>query len=282
MGASSSSAYWGHAHQYAHKDKSLTVYYETTVHNNVRLVQDHQFRIEDVLPILEKKNMFPDITLIIDIDATLGEAIIINDHPNNPDIVILDNHETHKRNLQRLENLKKMDWFHNGTCAFFIRPYFEPFLKFCIQNFKQVIIWTNGIQRHADDMVNLIDRLTGTKLTGYGRTYSTGYMNRKVVTTIGLDPTKTWMVDDDHNHHFVHPDRDPTYEVNPEIKFFHTPVFSVNFFEKFSYYLDHWHEGDQLDLYDDWFLFLIWNWNYMKENNIEMKQFIRKENKFIH
>jgi hypothetical protein len=279
MGASSSSAYWEKPYEYDHKSKELNAYYETTI-DDIRFVQDVKFSVKDCLEIAENKNnLFPDITLVLDIDFTLGQASMFHYNPVSG-FLMDEKTPIDIHHLKRLKNYGRGEWFHNGTCFFFIRPYFHDFITFCIRNFEEVIIWTNGVQKHADDMVNLICSLTGKTLRGFGRTYSTS--DKKIVSTIGLDPSKTWMVDDDHRHYYKNNEK-VELEVNSQIKFFHTPEFSVSWFENVQDLISKWlHEKDMIELYDDWFLFLIWNWNYMKENKIEMQSFCRKENKFIH
>jgi hypothetical protein len=265
----------------------MTALYETTV-DDVRVVRDLEFTVQDSLnAIYNNRDLFRDITLILDIDFTLGEAVMLDlnvdsGHSNKNITMVNGNnkHQTTMENLQRLYQLGKIDWFHNGTCAFFIRPYFEHFIYFCIHNFKEVIIWTNGVQRHADNMVSLIYKITGQKLRGFGRDYSTNDV--KLVEKIGLDPKTVWMVDDDHRHHQKASDK---YNVNPEIKFFHTPEFSLTWFKDFTDTIARWHcehPDYVLELYDDWFLFLVWNWVYMKDNKINMEKFCRNDYKFSH
>jgi hypothetical protein len=284
MGAAiSSSAFWEHAYLYAHPQKKLTTSYETES-NGIKFVKEIEFSIDDALKLIEKKGMFMDITLVLDIDLTLGEALMSSlDQKSNYKLKINQN-LVEPHHLDRLHKLQKIEWFHDGTCCFFIRPYFQQFIRFCINNFKEVVIWTNGVKQHADDMSNLVYKITGYKLRAFDRNYSTGLNTIKFVSNLGLDQTKTWMVDDDHRHYRNPEDRDEVKSVNPYIKFFHSPEFSVSAFESFfDDKLIHWYHNEKmLDLYDDWFLFLIWNWNYMKENNIQMKYFHRENKKFIH
>lgn len=275
MGASSSSAFWTDKN-YNHDDKEITVIYERMIDSKIRFVQDVRFHIHDVKKILDKKNLYPDISLILDIDFTLGQAATMN-----YDLVhgfLFDDKKIDLVEINRLIDEGKAAWFHNKTCVFYLRPYFKEFIQFCDQNFKEVIIWTNGIQQHADNMVELVQKTIGKKWKGYGRNYST--YDRKIVTNIGLDPSKTWMVDDDHRHYYLSEDRDATKEVNPDIKFFHGPEFSMSWFKDLNEKIAHW--GKDMEVYDDWFLFLIWNWNYMKEKEIQMEKFIRNENRFIY
>jgi hypothetical protein len=277
MGASSSSAFWSDMN-YDHSSKQLTAVYEKTSVDmpGARVVEFVNFTISDAIKLLGQENLYPDITLVLDIDFTLGEASMFENHPEKGAVM-----ENKKVNLQQIESLIESGnaaWFHNKTCVFFLRPYFKEFIQFCDKNFKEVIIWTNGVQRHADNMVELVESIIGKKWKGYSRTFST--YDRKIVTTIGLDPSKTWMVDDDHRHHYIDENRDETKEINPSIKFFHMPEFSLNWFKDFhEERLPRWTKD--MKCYDDWFLFLIWNWNYMKEKGTEMKKFIRNENRFI-
>jgi len=273
MGAASSSGFWAPLNYY-HPQKDLNALYQKD--NGIKIIHQVQFTIQDALNLLDSKNMFPDITLILDIDLTLGEALMIKyDHVYG---FMLDDKPVSLTHIQNLVYKDKAAWFHNKTCLFFLRPYFKEFIKFCDNNFKEVIIWTNGVQQHADDMVNLIESKIGKRWKGYGRSFST--YDRKIVTSIGLDPSKTWLVDDDHRHHYRREDRDVTKEVNPDIKFFQGPEFSVSWFKDLPIKINIW--GSEMEFYDDWFLFLIWNWNYMKENNMDMKQYVRQENKFIY
>jgi len=274
MGAYSSSAFWVDR-TYVHASKKLLTFYEK-VEPHFHITHDVDFTIQNALDLLEKKNLFPEITLILDIDLTLGEAC-----PIRYDYVqgfLLDNTPMDFNQINRIINEGKAAWFHDKTCVFFLRPYFREFIKFCDQNFKEVIIWTNGSQQHADDMVDLIQSIIGKKWRGFGRSFST--YDRKIVTSIGLDPKTTWLVDDDHRHYYRTEDRDETKEVNPDIKFFHGPEFSLCWFKDLSSKLYLW--GPELEVYDDWFLFLIWNWHYIKENNIEIQKFDKNKNKFIY
>jgi hypothetical protein len=277
MGAASSSAFWNDMN-YDHSTKQLTAVYDKTctLMPGARVVEFVNFTIDDAMKLLDQQNLYPDITLVLDIDYTLGEASMFENHPEKGSVL-----ENKKVDLQQIESLiasGNAAWFHNKSCVFFLRPYFKEFIQYCDRNFKEVIIWTNGVQRHADDMVNLVESIIGKKWSGYSRTFSTN--DRKIVTTIGLDPSKTWMVDDDHRHHYVDENRDVTKEVNPDIKFFHIPEFSMNWFKDLhEERIPKWNKDIQC--YDDWFLFLIWNWNYMKKKGKEMKKYIRNENRFI-
>ena len=281
MGAYSSTAYFADYSEFNHQRKRMTCNYEKDV-SEIKFIRDIGFFIEDVIPILSKKDLFRDNTLILDIDLTLGEAIIVDRSDTKPDKITLLNKEVDSVVVYKLIEKEKAYWFHNGSCCFFIRPYFKEFVTFCVNNFKEVVIWTNGVQKHADDMCHLIYKMTGRTLRGFGRYYSSGTNQVKVVSKIGLDPSKTWMVDDDHRHH-CKSCPDPDHEVNSEIKFFHTPEFSVSALEQFfeSKIYDWAHPNQTIELYDDWFLFLIWNWHYMHLNDIKFKSFLRKENKFL-
>jgi hypothetical protein len=273
MGASSSSAFWENK-EYNHNEKKLSVIHEKNV-PNLRIVQDIQFTIQDAKNLLDRKNLYPDISLVLDIDFTLGQASTMS--YDVVDGFLLNNKKANFLEINRLIEEGKAVWFHDKTCVFYLRPYFKEFIQFCDNNFKEVIIWTNGVQAHADNMVNLVESMIGKKWKGYGRGFST--YDRKVVTTIGLDPSKTWMVDDDRRHHHVTEDRDVTREINPDITFFHTPEFSMDWFKDLNEKIPLW--GKMLEVYDDWFLFLIWNWNYTKENNIKIKKYIKHENIII-
>jgi hypothetical protein len=272
MGASSSSAIWND-HEYPHTKQYLTVGLEWT-NKNMRIIENVNFKIEDAQNFLHLRNLFPDITLILDIDFTLGQASELKLDSDGISYLI-DNYRTKPENINRLIEQKKAYLIHDGTCIFFIRPYFEDFIRFVENNFKEVIIWTNGVQRHADDLVSIVEKIIHKRWRGYGRTFST--YNKKIVTSIGLDPSKTWLVDDDHSHYHV--SENQSESVNPEIKFFHGPEFSVSFFKDLEYKLPYW--GNGLELYDDWFMFLIYSWILMKERNMEMVKFIRKDRKFI-
>ena len=277
MGASSSSAFWSDMN-YDHSSKQLTVVYEkmSKLMPGARVVEFVNFTIGDAMKLLDKENLYPDISLVLDIDFTLGEASMLQYTLEQG--FVLDNKKIDLLEINRLIDLGKAVWFHDKTCVFFIRPYFKEFIQFCDKNFKEVIIWTNGVQRHADNMVELVESMIGKKWKGYGRKFSTS--DRKIVTTIGLDPLKTWMVDDDHRHHYIDEFRDATKEVNPDIKFFHGPEFSMTWFKDLQEErIAKWNKDIQC--YDDWFLFLIWNWNHMKEKNKEMKQYVRNENRFV-
>ena len=271
MGAVSSSAYW-QDNEFPHTKQNLTLNLEW-VDNTMRIIDQINFKIDDVIPLLEKKNLFPEITLILDIDFTLGQASTLKMDADN--FYWIDNYKTHSDNLVRLLNQKKAYLMHNGTCLFFVRPYFEDFIRFVDANFKEVIIWTNGVQKHADDMVSIVERMINKRWRGFGRTFST--YNRKIVTSIGLDPATTWLVDDDHTHHFI--SVLPENSVNPDIKFFHGPEFSVSFFRDLENKLPEWGKG--LELYDHWFMFLIYSWHIMKQRNLEMKRYDRNEQKFL-
>jgi hypothetical protein len=271
MGAVSSSAYW-QDNEFSHTKQNLTLNLEW-VDNTMRIIDQINFKIDDVIPLLEKKNLFPEITLILDIDFTLGQASTLKMDADNS--YWIDNYKTHSDNVVRLLNQKKAYLMHDGTCLFFVRPYFEDFIRFVDANFKEVIIWTNGVQKHADDMVSIVERMINKRWRGFGRTFST--YNRKIVTSIGLDPATTWLVDDDHTHHFI--SVVPENSVNPDIKFFHGPEFSVSFFRDLENKLPEW--GNGLELYDHWFMFLIYSWHIMKQRNLEMKRYDRNEQKFL-
>jgi hypothetical protein len=276
MGASSSSSFWSDM-SYDHSMKQLTSIYEkkSRLMPDAKIVEYVHFTIGDAMKLLDKENLYLDISLVLDIDFTLGQASTIT--YDNVNGYLLDDKKTDLVEINRLIEEGKAAWFHDKTCVFFLRPYFKEFIRFCDKNFKEVIIWTNGIQKHADNMIGLVESIIGKKWKGYGRNYSIS--DRKIVTTIGLEPTKTWMVDDDHRHHYIDADRDVTREVNPDIKFFHGPEFSMAWFKDLHERIPKWNR--EIQSYDDWFLFLIWNWNYMREHNIEMLAFIRNENRFI-
>lgn len=274
MGASSSSAFWTDP-SYDHSKKELTVTYEIENYNSVCSETKINFTINDALKLLDKQNLFLDISLILDIDFTLGQCSSLE--YDYVDGFLLDNKKCDLVEINRLIEAGKASWFHDKSSVFFLRPYFKEFIEFCDKNFKEVIIWTNGAQKHADDMVALIASIIGKQWKGLGRSFSTA--DKKIVTSIGLDPLTTWMVDDDHRHHYRDIDRDVTLEVNADIKFFHGPEFSMEYFKDLNEKIPLWDK--ELKVYDDWFLFLIYNWVYMKENNLEMKKFIKTENRFI-
>lgn len=277
MGASSSSAFWTDM-SYDHTTKQLTAIYERMSKNvpSMKIVEYVHFTIGDAMKLLNQENLYPDISLILDIDFTLGQASTVSYDVTQG--FLLDGKKIDFLEINRLIESGRASWFHNKTCVFFLRPYFKEFIQFCDKNFKEVIIWTNGVQTHADNMVDVVESIIGKKWKGYGRSFST--YDRKIVTTIGLDPLKTWMVDDDHRHHYISEDRDATKEVNPDIKFFHAPEFSMDWFKDLHEKIPLW--GKELQTYDDWFLFLIWNWNYMKNNNIQIEKYIKNENRFIY
>ena len=275
MGASSSSAFWVPI-SYKHHENILNAFYEKQEQQNLKITHNIQFSISDTLQLLNKRKLFSDITLILDIDLTLGEALTIH-YDYNKGFMLNQQPCSHEK-AQQLVDSRNAEWFHNKTCLFVLRPYFKEFIEFCDNNFNEVIIWTNGVQKHADDMVNLIEKTIGKRWKGYGRTFST--YDRKIVTSIGLDPNKTWLVDDDHRHYYKDEHGDDTKEVNPDIKFFHGPEFSISWFKDFPDKINLW--GNELEFYDDWFLFLIWNWNYMKENNMDMLRYDRSGRKFVY
>jgi hypothetical protein len=265
------SAFWT-SKDYNHDEKKIGAIYQK-VESPYRVIHGVYFTIDEAKKLIGKKDLYPDITLVLDIDYTLGEATMCShDHLHG---FSLDNKKIDLHHIIRIIEEDKASWFHNQTCVFFLRPYFREFITFCENNFKEVIIWTNGTQMHADNMVELVEKVIGKKWRGFGREYSTEYT--KIVTNIGLDPTKTWMVDDDHSHHRR---IDSNFTINPDIKFFHTPVFSLNLFRDIHEKIPIW--GNDEEVYDDWFLFLIWNWNYMKENSIDIKSFNRNDNMFIY
>ena len=259
-----SSSFWNHK-DYNHDEKKITTFYETVNDDRYRILHDVQFSISDAKMLLDKKNLYSDITLILDIDLTLGEALEMNQ--------LFKNKVDHSE-IKRLIDEFKAVLFHNQTCLFVLRPYFTEFIRFVDQNFKEVIIWTNGVQAHADHMVDLVKMITGKKWKGYGRDFSNDY--RKIVTSIGLDPLKTWMVDDDLMHFQIYIKDGMIKQVNEGIKFFHIPIFSFTNFGTIEHEkIPLW--GKEFEMYDDWFLILIWNWNHMREKNIHMKKFIRND-----
>jgi hypothetical protein len=270
MGAASSSAFWCESEFPHHKqDQNIILEWKC---DNMRFIENINFKIEDVKSLLNHRNLFPDITLILDIDFTLGQA---SSFKKESDYYLIDNYKTSYEHISRLLEQKKAYLIHDGTCIFFIRPYFEDFIQFVENNFKEVIIWTNGVQKHADDLVSIVERIIQKRWRGYGRTFST--YNKKIVTSIGLDPLKTWLVDDDHSHQYIsdHPEQ----SVNPDIKFFHGPEFSVSFFKDLEFKLPYWGQG--LEMYDNWFMILIYSWIKMKNRNLEMRKYNRNEQKFI-
>ncbi len=265
MGACSSTASW-EILNYPHPLKKLTCSYGE---KDSILVEEKEFYIQDAINLLPLSNLFSEITLILDIDATLGEASrnIFMDPELTPK-------HLNMQDINRLISMGKAEWIHNGTILFFPRPYFAEFISFCDRNFKEVIIWTNGIQRHADSIVNIVEKIVGKKWRGIGREQINDMPSKKIISKINLDPLTTWMVDDDHNHH------SDEFEVNKGMKFFHTPEFSMEFFQDFYQKIPQW--GIELDTFDDWFLFLIWNWVHMKNENMEMVSFDRKKNHFTY
>jgi hypothetical protein len=270
MGAASSSAFWCESDFPHHKqDQNFTLEWRQ---ENMRLIENINFKIEDVQKLLHRTNLFPEITLILDIDFTLGQASTFK---QEADYYLIDNHKTKFENVSRILEQKKAYLIHDGTCIFFVRPYFEQFIRFVENNFKEVIIWTNGVQKHADDLVSIVERIIQKRWRGFGRTFST--YNKKIVTSIGLDPLKTWLVDDDHSHQYIA--NIPEQSVNPDIKFFHGPEFSVSFFKDLEYKLPYWGQG--LELYDNWFMILIYSWIVMHNKKLEMKRYHRDEQKFI-
>jgi len=158
MGASSSSAFWDHS-SFDHGSKELSVCYETMI-NDVTVMKDMKFLLKDCLEIAKNKSdLFPDITLVLDIDLTLGEALVIKYDPEKG--FLLDGSLIDFSHIDRLKNHGYCEWFHNGVFLFFLRPYFGEFISFCIRNFKEVVIWTNGVQQHADDMIRSRKDLDG-------------------------------------------------------------------------------------------------------------------------
>jgi hypothetical protein len=79
------------------------------------------------------------------------------------------------------------------------------------------------------------------------------------------------LVDDDHSHQYIA--NIPEQSVNPDIKFFHGPEFSVSFFKDLEYKLPYWGQG--LELYDNWFMILIYSWIVMHNKKLEMKRYHR-------
>lgn len=295
--------------------KKIECYYETEMINKkekfkLRFIRDVEFFIGEAFDFIDSQNSFSEITLILDIDLTLGEAILLPNPPSDGNSKVnMNGKDVDVSLLKRLHELEKIEWFHGGYCCFFIRPYFHHFINFCINNFKEVIIWTNGVEKHAEDMCKLIMKITGKKLRYFWREHSTGTELIKVVSRIGLDPTKTWMVDDDKRHFCNAPalkqssifrqemynnmswkpmSSQPMYSkdaylINPDITFFHAPEFSVSYENFFNKVIHNWHdEQNMVDIYDDWFLFLIWNWKFIKENKLDVKRFDKYENKFVY
>jgi hypothetical protein len=267
MGASSSSAFWEDIN-YNHGLKKIGCIYKRKSNLETTFIpEEKDFFIQDALQLLSHSNLFPDITLILDIDFTLGQASEIMKTTDGN--YLLNRTLTSAEHIERLVKNGKATWFHDGNVFFFIRPYFAEFISFCDRNFKEVIIWTNGVQKHADSMLDLVERTIGKRWIGYGRSnfYSTG--DTKIVSKIGLDPNKTWMVDDDH----VHYNQENT---NIGIKFFHAPEFSMEWFRDLHLQIPKW--GKETETYDDWFLFLIWNWVHMKNEGIEMVYYDKRNN----
>jgi hypothetical protein len=267
-----------------------TCFYETETVNEkfkLRFVRDVDFFIRDAFEFTGSKNSFSDITLILDIDLTLGEAILLPSLPAEGDTKVkMNGKDVDISLLERLHKLEKIEWFHGGYCCFFIRPYFHHFINFCINNFKEVIIWTNGVEKHAEDMSRLIKKITDKTLRYFWREHSIGVDLIKIVSVIGLDPSKTWMVDDDERHFFRSDfslESCEIFDINAEVTFFHAPVFSVSYETFFTKVIHHWHDDKNMaDFYDDWFLFLIWNWKFIKENKLDVKRFDKFENKFVY
>jgi hypothetical protein len=268
MGASSSSAYWEGLH-YPQSLKKIGCVYQRYSLNLDFIPEQKEFFIQDALDLLSQSNLFPEITLVLDIDFTLGQASEIQKISETE--YLLNRSPISAEQVDYFIQKGKATWFHNQNILFFIRPYFAEFISFCDRNFKEVIIWTNGVQRHADEMFYLVERTIGKQWKRYGRE---GYgIKKKIVSNIGLDPYTTWMVDDDHNHY----ERETT---NAGMKFFHTPEFSIEWFKDLSSKIPIW--GKEIDCYDDWFLFLIWNWVYMKNQNMDMLYYNKKDNVFFY
>ena len=267
MGASSSTAYWENVN-YPQSLKKLGCIYQKKEQDS--FPEQKEFFVQDALDLLSRSNLFPEITLILDIDFTLGQASPIEKAKDGN--YLLNRTLTSAEDIERLVMRGKATWFHDENVFFYIRPYFADFISFCDRNFKEVIIWTNGVQKHADSMLDLVERTIGKRWRGYGRQsyYSDG--GKKIVSNLGLDPLKTWMVDDDHVHYHEE-------NTNQGIKFFHTPEFSMEWFKDLHLLIPKWCK--EIDTFDDWFLFLIWNWVYMKEQGLEMIYFDRTQNLFI-
>jgi hypothetical protein len=277
------SSFW-QWNEFNHAERNVPVFYEKFVKGK-RVVEDYEFKIQDGLNLLQSdKGLFMDKTLILDIDLTLGQAGLVSYH-RNYGCLLENKYSLNLAEVSRLVKLDKVKWFQNHNMLFFIRPYFKEFIEYCDRNFKEVIIWTLGNRLHSLDMQDLCKDITGKTWKAYCR--DDAESNLKIVTKIGLDPSKTWMVDDDHRHYWEDP-FDKSKNVNSGIKFFHTPTFNIlhnpeylyeGGGENFSDYLYEW--GRNIEIYDDWFPFLIWNWNYMHGKGLSMTRFIRNDFKFV-
>lgn len=274
---SSSFWYWS---EYKYADRKVPVYYEKFV-DGVSIIEDLEFAVKDGLSMMKQKGMFMDKTLVLDIDLTLGHAGMISHHKKG--IILEYQYVLNLEEVDRLEKLGKVKWFQNKKLLFFIRPFFKEFIQYCDRNFKEVIIWTLGNKLHSEDMQELCKNITGKTWKAYCRTDAE--CDIKNVTKIGLDPSNTWMVDDDHRHYWEDRD-DLSRNVNSGVKFFHTPEFNIihshpdEDSEDFANRLYEW--GRNIEVYDDWFPFLIWNWTFMSLHGLNMRKFIRNDCKFVY
>jgi hypothetical protein len=224
------------------------------------------FPISECNERLSERNLFDDITLILDIDQTLGFAL---ERP----MMKNENYDLWREKYDEILELikkEKVEIIH-GNMLFIKRPNFEQFIKFCNNNFKEIIIWTNGTDDHAKMMVNMIEKIINKKTRGYSRSYSVNSI--KLIEKLGLNPVKTWMVDDDISHYHA--------QKNNGFCFYDTPNFAFNTY-KISDIISLW-SSSVIELYDDWFLFLIWNWHYMKKNKLNPNEYFydKYNNTFI-
>lgn len=280
MTSALSSSYWFWS-EMNHKEHTVPVFYEKMV-DGKRVVEDYHFAIKDGLDLMAKdKGLFMNKTLVLDIDLTLGQAGVVSYHTKSKTHILEYQHRLNLQEIDRLEKLDKVKWFQNKNLLFFIRPYFKEFIQYCDRNFKEVIIFTLGNRLHSLDMQALCKQITGKTWKAYCR--DDAESDKKIVKKIGLNPKHTWMVDDDERHYWIDPS-DQTKNVNDGVKFFHTPAFNIiHTLEKGDDLQDYLYEwGRNIELFDDWFPFLIWNWHFMKKRKINMSTYIRNDCKFLY
>ena len=228
------SSYLEDPNKFQHRFKELSIIFCEN-----RFIRNVYFHIDTVDNYINKTNLFLTKTLVLDVDATLGQAIYEKDFKDNI-------------NLQNklLEN-QLIFTIHNKLMYFYVRPFFKEFIRFCLRNFKEVIIWTNGIQEYADSIGNIIENIHGVKLRCYSRNNSSINLV-KILSNIGLNNKDVWMLDDDPMHNC---------KENYGMSYFQASPFNVSVHLNSENFLSY-------RLYDDFFYIIIVTWCMIQNKNL--------------
>jgi hypothetical protein len=230
----SNSSYLQDPNTFDHKLKELSI-----ILCENRFIRNIYFHIDTVDNYINKINMFMSKILVLDVDATLGQAIYDHDLKNN---------EILKKKL--LDN-QYMFPLHHKSMYFYVRPFFKEFIRFCLRNFKEVIIWTNGVQDYANSIGKIIEDIHGVKLKCFSRNSSSPNL-QKIMSNIDLNPTDVWMLDDDSIHNC---------KDNFGLSFFQANPFNIS-----THLLNE--DFINFTVYDDFFYIIIVTWFTIYNKNL--------------